>query len=254
MRREPSTDRRIRCEQTTNHSFEHCHPERSRRICGCFFVASTCTTVGAPFMTQLHRGMGWKARLINNHSAIFSILSEAEGSAVAFFRQCHKNCARRTRYFRFIRDANLLSCRLKTLWGDTERRIRRRSALARCACAAPRRFARSARNCRVLRRSDGPLKRARGADVLAQLGKTADHPENNFPEESFDVVVALAESEKHIQPLSSAIQALGHIGDSRAVPLLVRHSTHPEAEIRFAVACASGSLPTTPPWLSRCSN
>lgn len=95
-------------------------------------------------------------------------------------------------------------------------------------------------------RSDEQLKRARGADVLAQLGKTADHPENNFPEESFNVVVALAESEKQIQPLASAIQALGHIGDSRAVPLLVRHSTHPEAEIRFAVACASGSFANDP--------
>jgi HEAT repeat protein len=96
-------------------------------------------------------------------------------------------------------------------------------------------------------RSDEPLKRARGADVLAQLGKTADHPENNFSEESFNVVVALAESEKHIQPLSSAIQALGHIGDPRATPLLVRYSTHPESEIRFAVACACGSFANEPP-------
>ena len=69
-------------------------------------------------------------------------------------------------------------------------------------------------------RSDEPLKRARGADVLAQLGKTADHPENNFPEESFKAVVALAESEKHIEPLSSAIHALGQIGDPRAIPRL----------------------------------
>ena len=91
-------------------------------------------------------------------------------------------------------------------------------------------------------RSDAPLKRARGADVLAQLGKTADHPENNFPEESFNAIATLAESEKHIQPLSSAIHALGHIGDPRAIPLLVRYSTHSESEIRFAVACACGSF------------
>jgi HEAT repeat protein len=96
-------------------------------------------------------------------------------------------------------------------------------------------------------RSDEPLKRARGADVLAQLGCTADHPENNFLEESFSAVVAIAENEKHIQPLASAIQALGHIGDPRAIPLLVRYRAHPESEIRFAVACACGSFANEPP-------
>ena len=96
-------------------------------------------------------------------------------------------------------------------------------------------------------RSDEPLKRARGADVLAQLGCAADHPENNFPEESSSAVVAMAENEKHIQPLASAIQALGHIGDPRAIPLLVRYSTHPESEIRFAVACAGGRFANEPP-------
>ena len=95
-------------------------------------------------------------------------------------------------------------------------------------------------------RSDEPRKRARGADVLAQLGETADHPENSFPEESFNIVAALAESEKHIEPLSSAVHALGHIGDPRAIPLLVRYSTHPKAEIRFAVACACGSFANEP--------
>src|SRR5579863_8716875 len=95
-------------------------------------------------------------------------------------------------------------------------------------------------------RSDSPLKRARGADVLAQLGRSADHLENKFPEESFSAVAAMAENEKLDQPLSSAIQALGHIGDPRAIPLLVRYSTHPESEIRFAVACASGSFAGEP--------
>jgi HEAT repeat protein len=96
-------------------------------------------------------------------------------------------------------------------------------------------------------RSDDPLRRARGADVLAQLGRTSDHPENNFPEESFAAVAPLAENEKHLQPLSSAIQALGHIADPRAIPLLVRYHTHPKSEIRFAVACACGSFAGEPP-------
>ena len=96
-------------------------------------------------------------------------------------------------------------------------------------------------------RSNEPLKRARGADVLAQLGRTSDHFENNYPEESFSAVAALAESEKRLQPLSAAIQALGHIGDPRAIPLLVRYSTHAKSEIRFAVACACGSFASEPP-------
>ena len=98
-------------------------------------------------------------------------------------------------------------------------------------------------------RSDTPLKRARGADVLAQLGRTADHLENNFPEECFSVVAALSENEKHIQPLAAGIHALGFIGDPRAVPLLVRYSTHPDSEIRFAVACAGGSFADQPPMI-----
>ena len=52
----------------------------------------------------------------------------------------------------------------------------------------------------------------------------------------------MAENEKRIQPLAAAIQSLGHIGDPRAIPLLLRYSTHPESEIRFAVACASGNF------------
>src|SRR5580658_7711340 len=56
--------------------------------------------------------------------------------------------------------------------------------------------------------SSNPLKRARGADVLAQLGKTADHPANNFPDESFVVVSALVRGEKDPLPLLSAIHAL----------------------------------------------
>jgi hypothetical protein len=44
-------------------------------------------------------------------------------------------------------------------------------------------------------RSDNPLARARGADVLGQLGKTAEHPSNIFPEESYAVISALVQRE-----------------------------------------------------------
>jgi hypothetical protein len=91
-----------------------------------------------------------------------------------------------------------------------------------------------------------PLKRARGADVLAQLGKTADHPANNYADDSFAVIASLIETEKESRPLSSTIFALGHIGDQRAVPIISRSRNHPEAEVRFAVACALGSFSEDP--------
>jgi HEAT repeat protein len=90
--------------------------------------------------------------------------------------------------------------------------------------------------------SDNPLKRARGADVLAQIGRTIDHPENNFPDESFSVVSAMLQREGDSLPLLSAIHALGHIGNPLAVPLIVEHHLHASADVRFAVACALGNF------------
>lgn len=95
-------------------------------------------------------------------------------------------------------------------------------------------------------RSDDASKRARGADILAQLGKTAEHPDNNYPEESFAVVAELAAAEKSREPLESAIYALGHIGNPLAVPLIVKHRSHPDSDMRFAVACACGSFGNEP--------
>ncbi len=91
-------------------------------------------------------------------------------------------------------------------------------------------------------RSDDPLKRARGADVLAQLGRTVDHPSNNFPEECFSVVSTLIRRERDPLPLLSAVHALGHIGNPLAVPLVIEHRLHPSADVRLAVACALGNF------------
>ena len=54
-----------------------------------------------------------------------------------------------------------------------------------------------------------PLMRARGIDVLAQLGKTWEHPSNCFPQESYEVVVKALQGEREVQPLTSAISAFG---------------------------------------------
>jgi HEAT repeat protein len=90
------------------------------------------------------------------------------------------------------------------------------------------------------------MERARGADVLAQLGKTPEHPSNLYPEESFTVISALLRAETEPLPLSSAIYALGHIGNPLSVPLVTQHRTHPEPDVRFAVAFALGNFADDP--------
>jgi HEAT repeat protein len=47
-------------------------------------------------------------------------------------------------------------------------------------------------------------------------------------------------------PLLSGLHALGHIGDSLAVPLLVQHRSHLSADVRLAVAYALGSFADDP--------
>jgi len=91
-------------------------------------------------------------------------------------------------------------------------------------------------------RSSEPIKRARAADVIAQLGQTADHPEHAFPEDSFIVIASLIKIETDAEPLSSEIQALGHIGNPRAVRILAPFQIHPDAGVRFALACALGGF------------
>jgi HEAT repeat protein len=96
------------------------------------------------------------------------------------------------------------------------------------------------------RKSNDPLVRARGADVLAQLGKTADHASNNFPEESYSVITDLVQGETEPQPLAAAIAALGHLDNALAVPLIARFSSHPNPKVRFDVAFALGCFPNAP--------
>jgi HEAT repeat protein len=95
-------------------------------------------------------------------------------------------------------------------------------------------------------KSADPLSRARGADVIAQLGKTVDHQSNSFPEESYRVITDLVERETEPQPLAAGIAALGHLDNSLAVPLITSFSSHPSPEVRFDVAFALGCFPNDP--------
>lgn len=94
--------------------------------------------------------------------------------------------------------------------------------------------------------SNEPLVRARGADVLAQLGKFLDHPTHSFPEASYSVINDLVQREKEPQVLRAAIAALGHIEDPRAVPVIANFASYPDSDVRFSVAFALGSFPNDP--------
>lgn len=90
------------------------------------------------------------------------------------------------------------------------------------------------------------MKRARGADILAQIGKTAEHASNSFPDESFTTVSGMLARETEPLPLASAIYALGHIDDPRAISLLVQYQSHPDANVRFAAAFSLGCFANDP--------
>lgn len=94
--------------------------------------------------------------------------------------------------------------------------------------------------------SDVPLKRARGADVLAQLRKAPDCKVNVFSEESYALLTELVQEESHPRPLASAIAALGHLDNPSAVPIIANFHAHPNAEVRYDVAFALGCFPDEP--------
>jgi len=87
-------------------------------------------------------------------------------------------------------------------------------------------------------RNNKPAKRRRGVDILAQLGKTEDHPDVVFAAESYGVVAGVLEDELDTQVIDSCLVALGHLGNPEAVPLILDHRTNTDPDVRFAVAFA----------------
>jgi HEAT repeat protein len=96
-------------------------------------------------------------------------------------------------------------------------------------------------------KSANSLHRARGADVLAKIGwNAAPAIAKVYRDNAFGIMVSLLESETEIQPMTSALHALGHIRHSEAVPVVVGFAQHPNGEVRHAVACALGSYADDP--------
>jgi HEAT repeat protein len=102
--------------------------------------------------------------------------------------------------------------------------------------------------------SDEPLKRARATDVLCQLMRAPepDVPTNElaftrraplFREGSYSIVTRMLRGEQDLLVLRSAVHALGHLGNSGAVPLILSYRDHLDRNIRFAATFALGCFP-----------
>ena len=76
-----------------------------------------------------------------------------------------------------------------------------------------------------------PRSRQLGLDILAQLG----NQERPFLEEVLRIAIQLAD-DSDAAVRESALSALGHQWDVRALPTLLQHQLDPDADVRFSVA------------------
>jgi HEAT repeat protein len=100
--------------------------------------------------------------------------------------------------------------------------------------------------------SPDPQKRLRGCDILAQLREPTDQPRGSrspkylFRNETLALILRLLDTEKSEPVLSSALAALGHIGDVQGLPAILRYLHHPDADLRFSGAFALGCFANHP--------
>jgi hypothetical protein len=87
----------------------------------------------------------------------------------------------------------------------------------------------------LLSRSHNPDMRELSADILGQLGG-GSHP---FLEDSIDILINLS-NDKDLNVVNSAVHALGHLEDSRAIPSLIPLVDSSCPKIRSGVAFSLG--------------
>jgi HEAT repeat protein len=92
----------------------------------------------------------------------------------------------------------------------------------------------------TLCRSDEPLTRARGADILAQFGHTAENQTTLFADESFAVLAGMLDSETDPVALSAIVTAFGHLENPSIIPQILPFSYHPDADVRYGLAFTLG--------------
>ncbi len=82
--------------------------------------------------------------------------------------------------------------------------------------------------------SGDPLRQTFAADVLAQLG--FEQGGKPFAARALPLLRELAREARDPEPVQAAVLALGHHGDPAALPEILRHADHPDAEVRHRVA------------------
>jgi hypothetical protein len=111
------------------------------------------------------------------------------------------------------------------------------------AVSAPGGLRQEPRTCRVeaatkLLNSPVANERRLGADLLGQAA-AVDH---DVAAPAADTLLSHFEQERDNDALQTIIVALGHLGDERARAGIVRHTGHPDEQIRYAVAWALPSV------------
>jgi HEAT repeat protein len=92
-----------------------------------------------------------------------------------------------------------------------------------------------------LTQSDDPFRRARGADILGQLGVQPGIASTSFVSERLHVLLSLLNGERNPIVINSAIIALGHLGEPEGIRAILPFGRHADENVRYAVAWA---LPT----------
>ena len=84
--------------------------------------------------------------------------------------------------------------------------------------------------------------RLRGIDILAQLGSVSGHPETAFSDETRALVLETLERDQDPAIIDSCIIALRHVGTSDDIPIVLGFVSHPDHQVRHAVAVTLGSF------------
>lgn len=92
-------------------------------------------------------------------------------------------------------------------------------------------------------RSPNPHVRARGADVLSQIGIGGIGQKHLYPSEAFAEITRMVRAETDSEALRSGIAALGLIGNSLAAPLIASFARNDDVLVRLRVAIALGDFP-----------
>lgn len=89
-----------------------------------------------------------------------------------------------------------------------------------------------------LTRSNDPYRRARGADVLGQLGVQPGVSSTSLVSERLQALLALLLEESDPLVLNAAIVALGFLSESEGIRAILPYREHPDENVRYAVAWA----------------